>query len=338
MQKQKIKLLKKIMEKGKILFLGKTDLEALEFFSEKNLVVFVLTKLNQKNLVEKTIQNKNLVVLLVNSFKEIKEEFDFSVVFHEDFLGTEKTIKLLEIAGEKTQKKGKIYFIGKTSRGAKKTAEEMNQIFGNAKTVSVKGGLRLIVSEKTKKIIPKKESEKVFDFSFRNNFYSFNSSSGVFSKNKIDDGTKFLLENLEKIKEKKVLDFGCGIGVIGIILAKENPLTKVLMIDSDLTSVELTKKNAGLNKVNNVKVLVSDGFQNIKEKFDLIASNPPTHEKREFLEKFVLDSKKFLEKNGRIVLVLNKAVFLEKELKEVFGNCEILAEGKEHKVLEAKSN
>jgi 16S rRNA (guanine1207-N2)-methyltransferase len=87
--------------------------------------------------------------------------------------------------------------------------------------------------------------------------------------------------------------------------------------------------------LNNAEAVVSDWFQGIKKRFDLIVSNPPTHEKRELLKKFVLEATRRLEKNGRIVLVLNKAVFLEKELENAFGNCEILAEGKQHKVIEA---
>lgn len=335
MRKQKLRLLEKINKKGKILFLGKADLEAIEFLSEENQVTAIFSKVNEKNLVDGKIKNKNLSVLLLKSPKEIKGEFDFSVLFHEDFFGKEKTIQLLEIAGEKTAIKGNIYFIGKTSRGAKQIKEEMNRIFGSSKTVSVKGGLRLIASEKTKKIISKEQENSLFKLTFREKNYSFYSSTGVFSKKKIDEGTKLLLENLEKIKGKKILDFGCGIGVIGIVLAKENPKAEILLIDSDFTSVELTKKNLELNEIKNAKVLLSDGFQKVKRKFDLIASNPPTHEKREFLEKFVLDSKKFLEKNRKLILVLNKAVFLEKELKEVFGNHKILAEGKEHKVIKA---
>jgi len=350
MLKQKLKLLEKIEEKGKILFLGKADLDSINFFSKENKVKAVFTNMHEKNEVDRTIKKENLKTVFVNSFEEIKKEFDFSVVFHEDFLGRKGTLELIETAGKKTKLKGKIYFFCKTSRGAKNFQKNMKELFGNSETVSVKGGLRLIASEKEKEIIETKkgkeetETKKLvesgkdkncFGFELRKEKYFFESSFGVFSKKKVDEGTKLLLESLEKIEGKKILDFGCGLGIIGVVLAKENPEKSFLLIDSDAKAVNLAEKNIELNKMNNAKTIVSDGFGKIKGMFDLIVSNPPTHEKRVFLEKFVFESFNHLEKNGRIVLVLNKAVFLEKELEKVFGNCKILAEGKEHKVIEA---
>ncbi|MFH1664276.1 MAG: class I SAM-dependent methyltransferase [archaeon] len=338
MNKRMAKLLEKIECNGRLLFLGKPDAKAIEFLSAKNMVTAVFTKINEKNLVESTVKNKSLKTIFLHSFEELKEEFDSAVVFHEDFLGKEETEKLLLAAGKKTRTGGKIFFVGKTSRGAKNFQQTMKELFGNSKVVSVKSGIRLIASVKEKGLnkIEEKKEKQLIEFSLRNKKFVFASSSGVFSKNSVDEGTGLLLENLNNVKEKKILDFGCGLGVIGIVLAKENPEAGILLIDSDSKAVELTKKNIELNEIKNAKTVVSDGFSQVKEKFDLIASNPPTHEKRIFLEKFVSESHKRLEKNGKLFIVLNKKVFLEKELKQVFGNCEIIAEGKKHKVILAE--
>jgi 16S rRNA (guanine1207-N2)-methyltransferase len=373
MQKWKIKILEKIKEKGKGLFLGKTDTEAIDFLSEQNPLTAAFTKINEKNFIEKEIKKEEFLAIFVKDFDEIKEKFDFCVVFHEDFMGRKGTEEFLTQAGKKTKLNGKIYFICKTSRGAKNFAQTMKEVFGNSETLGIRGGVRLIASvkkteteqkkreakentkkeselkkekgipgkpEKTKEKDLKKEKkeEKLIEFDFRNNKYFFTSSFGVFSKNKVDEGTKLLLENLNEIKEKRILDFGCGLGVIGIVLAKENSEAEVVLIDSDAKAVQLTEKNTELNKVNNTETFVSDGFQGIKGKFDLIVSNLPTHEKRKFLEKFVSETKERLNEKGRIVIVVNKAVFLEKELKQVFGNYTILGKGKEHKVIEAEKS
>ena len=66
--------------------------------------------MHEKNEVDRTIKKENLKTVFVNSFEEIKKEFDFSVVFHEDFLGRKGTLELIETAGKKTKLKGKIYF------------------------------------------------------------------------------------------------------------------------------------------------------------------------------------------------------------------------------------
>ncbi len=335
MNKWKFKLLKKIQEKGRMLFSGKPDLDSINFLSQENSVTAVFTKINQKNLVKHSLREKNLAVLFVKSFNEIEKEFDFSVLFLEEYSGKKESQTLIENAATKTKLNGKIYCICKTSRGGKLLKEKMNEIFGNSETLSIKGGVRLIVSEKKKEVKVKEKEEEFFDFEFRKNKFVFASASGVFSRKKVDEGTKLLLENLTEIKGRKILDFGCGIGVIGIVVAKENPESEILMIDSDAKAVNLTEKNIELNKITNAKILVSDGLKQIQEKFSLIVSNPPTHEKRDFLEEFVVKAKKSLGKKGRLVLVLNKKVFLEKELKESFGNYKILAEGKSHKIIEA---
>ncbi len=335
MEKWKNKLLKKIESKGKMLFLGKADLDTIGLLSEQNQMTALFNKLNEKNLVENSIQKENLKVLFVKDFSEIKEEFDSAVVFHEDFMGTKETNDFLRTAGKKIKKQGKIYFICKTSRGAKNFSKNMKEIFGNTETISVKNGVRLIKAVKEKKIKETKKETASFEFLFRNKKYFFQTSFGVFSKKKIDTGTKMLLENLSEVKEKKILDFGCGTGIIGIVLAKENPKARVVLLDSNAKAVLLAEKNIEKNKIKNAQAVVSDGLENAKEKFDLIASNPPTHEKRSFLENFIYKAKKALKKNGRLVIVLNKAVFLEKEMQEFFGNCKVYAEGKEHKVLEA---
>jgi 16S rRNA (guanine1207-N2)-methyltransferase len=335
MKKRESKLLKKIKVNKKTLFLGKPDNEAIQFLAKNTKLTVALHKLNEKNLLQKKIKNKNIKTLFIKSFTEIKEKFDSSIIFHEDFLGKEGTNELLETAGKKTKLKGKIYFIGKTSRGAKNFTQKMKELFGNAKTVAVKGGLRLISSIKEKETKQQKKEKEFIEFAFKNKKYLFESSFGVFSRKKIDEGTKLLLENLKEIKENKILDFGCGIGVIGIITAKENPEKKIYLADSNGKAIKLTEKNIKLNKTNNTKVIASDGFSAIKEKFNLILSNPPTHEKRVFLEEFIKKAKKQLETKGRMIIVLNKKIFIEKKIQEVFGNYKILAQRKKHKLIQA---
>ena len=60
MHKWKIKLLEKIEEKGKGLFSGKADLEAMDFLSEKNSLTAVFSRLNEKNLAEKKNKEKKV--------------------------------------------------------------------------------------------------------------------------------------------------------------------------------------------------------------------------------------------------------------------------------------
>ena len=76
----------------------------------------------------------------------------------------------------------------------------------------------------------------------------FYTDNGVFSKKGLDIGTRILLENLEVSKIKgKVLDFGCGIGPIGIYLSLKTGLT-IYMLDIKKRSIHLAQQNSKLNK------------------------------------------------------------------------------------------
>lgn len=133
----------------------------------------------------------------------------------------------------------------------------------------------------------------------------FITDNGVFSKKGLDFGTRTLLEslNIESISGK-VLDFGCGYGPIGIYIKKKTNV-QVTMLDINKRSVELAKKNALINNVD-VNVIESDMYSEVKEKYNYIISNPPIRIGKANLYKILFDAKKYLEKNGKLIIVVNK--------------------------------
>jgi len=91
--------------------------------------------------------------------------------------------------------------------------------------------------------------------------------------------TKFLLEFLEtlSLKEKKVLELGCGCGIISILAAKKEAI--VTATDINTTALESLEKNA-LNNAVSIDIIHSDLFENIQNKtFDFIIINPPYYPK-----------------------------------------------------------
>ena len=93
--------------------------------------------------------------------------------------------------------------------------------------------------------------------------------------------TEELVEKCEKIiKEKylnqplKILDIGTGSGCIAISLKKIFPFSEITAIDISQLAIETAKKNAIKNKVD-INFIKSDIFSSIKEKYDIIISNPP---------------------------------------------------------------
>lgn len=162
-------------------------------------------------------------------------------------------------------------------------------------------------------------SSKSEDFIIKTNInkkdYIFHSDNGVFSKNKLDYGTKLLLENLPLVNiGGKVLDLGCGYGPIGIFLLK-NTNSEVHMVDINNRALNLAKRNCIKNKVD-AKIYQSDGYSNIKDKFDFIITNPPIRAGNKVLYKILLSAKDYLNTNGQLWLVVRK----KQGAKKIFEN------------------
>ena len=69
---------------------------------------------------------------------------------------------------------------------------------------------------------------------------------------------------------------GCGYGPIGLSIAKAYPNSQVDMVDVNELALELAKKNAANNNINNVKIFKSSQYEDINETdYDLIITNPP---------------------------------------------------------------
>lgn len=148
-------------------------------------------------------------------------------------------------------------------------------------------------------------NEKIIKCKINNISFSFYTDNNVFSKKGLDFGTRSLLENLEIEKlHGDILDFGCGYGPIGIYISKIKNI-KVDMIDINLRSIELVKKNALLNNTA-INVFESNLYENIKGKYDFIISNPPIRVGKKILYEILFDASKHLKENGELWIVVNK--------------------------------
>ena len=170
--------------------------------------------------------------------------------------------------------------------------------------------------ENDKNIKSKEEKRKVY---IKNKEFVFLTDNGVFSKKGLDFGTRTLLEALPNDISGKFLDIGCGYGPIGIFLKKTYD-ADVDMIDVNLRSLKLSKKNAELNKVN-INAFESDAYQNVNEKYDYIITNPPIRVGKEKLYEILIGAKEHLKENGKLYFVINKnqgAKSVIKDLEKIY--------------------
>lgn len=178
-----------------------------------------------------------------------------------------------------------------------------------------------------------------FEYDLESDLLEFKTDNGVFSKNFIDYGSRALLETLNFPLDGKILDLGCGYGPIGIILAKRNPQSNILMADVNLRALDLCKENIKINNIKNALAVSSNAYENILECFDYIVTNPPIRAGKKVVFEFLEGAYKHLVDNGEIYVVIQKkqgAPSAKSKLEEVFGNCEIVNRDKGYYILKSK--
>lgn len=163
----------------------------------------------------------------------------------------------------------------------------------------------------------------------------FLTDAGVFSKNAIDYGSRVLLDNFQPEGAKTLLDVGCGYGTLALTLAKKYGL-KATLVDVNSRALDLAKKNADKNNIEVNGIFLSNIYDNVEGKFDAIISNPPIRAGKEVVHTILSDAYEHLNDDGHLTIVIQKkqgAPSAQKKMKDVFGNCEIVAKDKGYYIL-----
>ncbi len=131
---------------------------------------------------------------------------------------------------------------------------------------------------------------------------------GVFSQKKLDVGTALLLANIPKTMQGKVLDFGCGAGVISCFIGKKFPNTQLSLLDVSALAITSAKKTLALNHLSG-DVFASNSLSNVTQKYQHIVSNPPFHQgtktSYQASEDFLKGIKLHISPRGNITIVAN---------------------------------
>ena len=184
-----------------------------------------------------------------------------------------------------------------------------------------------------------KSEKRVLDLYINDNKLSFVSDIGVFSNTQIDYGSyTFLKTILKEEKVTKLLDVGCGYGVLGITLKYLKHAEVVDMVDINERAVDLTKINIDKYKLENVNCFISDGLNNVEGKYDRIVINPPIRAGKVVIYKMFEDSKLHLNDNGALYIVIKKSLGANsamKKLQEVFSNVEVLEKDKGYFIIKS---
>ena len=184
-----------------------------------------------------------------------------------------------------------------------------------------------------------KSELRVLKYSYGEYNFMLNSDLGLFSKDKIDEGSKTLIESyfIYGRKKVKVLDVGCGYGLIGITLAKIMNC-EVDMIDINERAIHLSEMNIKNNKVN-ARVFKSDRYENIFDKYDVIITNPPIRAGKKIYLNIMNKAFDYLKKNGELWFVMKNKHGVKKVYQTLQETkyCKIIRKNKGFYVISAKS-
>ncbi|MBA6389814.1 methyltransferase [Colwellia sp. BRX10-3] len=151
---------------------------------------------------------------------------------------------------------------------------------------------------------------------------------GVFSQNALDTGTEILLAHLPDIMAGKVLDFGCGAGVIAAYIGTVYPQTKLTLVDVSALALHSAQTTLSLNKLSG-ELIASNSLSDVRERYDFVISNPPFHQgvKTHYAatEQFLADIKQNLARNGCITIVANSFLKYLPIMQEAIGKTKTLA-------------
>ena len=159
------------------------------------------------------------------------------------------------------------------------------------------------------------------------------SDNGVFSKNKIDEGSFAFLKVLVPLRlSGKILDLGCGYGPIGLTIALTSKEARVDLADINTRALALCEKNAAsLGLSQRVTVLQSDIYSNIEGNYHSIVVNPPIRAGKIVTYKMYEGAYTHLIDGGSLYIVIRKnqgAPSTSKYIESIFGNITLLKKDK----------
>ena len=162
---------------------------------------------------------------------------------------------------------------------------------------------------------------------------------GVFSQQKLDVGTALLLNNLPNKMTGKVLDFGCGAGVISCFIGKKYPETKLSLLDVSALALASAQETLLLNDLSG-EVFPSNSLSEVNEKYQHVVSNPPFHQgvttHYQASEDFLAGINKQLNKRGDITIVANSFLRYQAIMQKHIGNTHVITKAQGFTIYQAQ--
>ena len=225
---------------------------------------------------------------------------------------------------------GCIWLVGENGEGIKSWRKRLKNTFGSVKNLDNARHCGLLEGAAPVSIEPFDWQKGFTEFTLpvSDRKLPIHSLPGVFSHGRLDVGTQVLLDTFDKVPAGKVLDFGCGAGVISAYLAQVAGVNDYTLVDCDALALASSERSLKQLGVECFKTVASDGLSDVEGSFDFIVSNPPFHQgvKTHYAvtEQFLAESSQRLNKGGELRIVANSFLRYEPVIVKAFGHCKTL--------------
>ena len=239
------------------------------------------------------------------------ELFEKIVFVYHPHDGTAYIREIMALSARHLAENGCLLLCGRTRKGVAGYERYMSTLFTVAKRIFSRKGIRLIEGRMPVNRLPgvmEADTIEVWKTRAGTSEIQIQGVSGLFSHDSLDQGTSLLLEAMADHLPKgkcRILDLGCGTGIIGIAAALINNTAEVDLTDVDLRAARCALKNCDLNGVERSRIFLGDGVLNLPEgeKYDLILSHPQLHTGGDVIETFIREPVRRLRPRGRLLLV-----------------------------------
>jgi 23S rRNA (guanine1835-N2)-methyltransferase len=166
--------------------------------------------------------------------------------------------------------------------------------------------------------------------------------AGVFCADRLDIGTRFFLRHLPEVRgARRVVDLGCGNGVVGTAVAVADPAAQVLFVDESFQAVASAEATYRANGVpGQAEFRVGDGLAGVPDgSVDLVLNNPPFHSHQARTDttawRMFTGARRVLRPGGELWVIGNRHLGYHVKLRKVFGNSQLVAGDPKFVVLKA---
>jgi 16S rRNA (guanine1207-N2)-methyltransferase len=240
--------------------------------------------------------------------------------------GREVQHRLIRSAAWVLKPEGRLYFVTHKRYGVKSAIQYARELFGRCGVVRQKKGYHVAMAVKPPDMTIHQPAKGYTEhpITLDGEETLLVSKPGVFAWNRLDAGTRALVQTMTIETTDRVLDLGCGTGLAGLAAARRADEGTVTLVDADIRAIESSQRTLAANDVDNAEVLISDCAAAVfdREPFDVVISNPPFHQGVEVdydvAWQFVCDAKRVLKPHGRFFLVANRFLGYNDLMEETF--------------------